>query len=151
VLLLTGGLALGFISSEVGFQKVVPFFVDTQSGLLALFLLNLGYIAGTNWSEIKHVGLPIGIFAIVFPLFSGALGAGLGVLAGMSVGGSAILAVLAASASYIAAPAAVAIALPKANGSLPLTASIGVTFPFNLMIGIPAYLALADWFSSFVN
>ena len=147
VLLLTGGLALGFIASDAGFAKVVPFFVDTQSGLLALFLLNLGYIAGTNWPEIKHVGFPVLIFAIGFPFISGALGAIAGTLCGLSVGGSAILAVLAASASYIAAPAAVAVALPKANGSLPMTASIGVTFPFNLLVGIPTYIALAQLFA----
>ncbi|NDD26130.1 MAG: sodium-dependent bicarbonate transport family permease [Actinobacteria bacterium] len=134
VLLLTGGLLLGFIASDSGFAKVVPFFVDTQSGLLALFLLNLGYIAGTNWPELKHVGIPVATFAIIFPVISGALGAFAGTLCGLSVGGSAILAVLAASASYIAAPAAVAVALPKARASLAMTASIGVTFPFNLLI-----------------
>ena len=151
VLLLTGGLALGFITSEAGFQKVVPFFVDTQSGLLALFLLNLGYIAGTNWPEIKHVGLSVGIFAIGFPLFAGSLGALGGTLVGLSVGGAAILAVLSASASYIAAPAVVSVALPKAKGSLPMTASIGVTFPFNLLIGIPTYLFLAQWLATVIS
>ncbi|NBQ93142.1 MAG: sodium-dependent bicarbonate transport family permease [Micrococcales bacterium] len=144
VLLLTGGLALGFITSESGFQKVVPFFVDTQSGLLALFLLNLGYIAGTNWPEIKHVGLPIAVFAIIFPLLAGTLGALVGTAVGLSVGGAAILAVLSASASYIAAPAVVSVALPKAKGSLAMTASIGVTFPFNLLLGIPSYLLFAS-------
>jgi len=147
VLLLTGGLALGFITSEQGYEKVVPFFVDTQSGLLALFLLNLGFIAGTSWPEIKTVGISIGVFAIVFPLFAGALGALLGILVGLSVGGAAILSVLSASASYIAAPAVVSVALPHARSSLPMTASIGVTFPFNLLIGIPTYIALASWMS----
>ncbi len=151
VLLLTGGLLLGFIASDSGFAKVVPFFVDTQSGLLALFLLNLGYIAGTNWPELKHVGIPVATFAIIFPVISGALGAFAGTLCGLSVGGSAILAVLAASASYIAAPAAVAVALPKARASLAMTASIGVTFPFNLLIGIPMYIALAQIFASLLN
>lgn len=147
VLLLTGGLAVGFITSEQGYEKVMPFFVDTQSGLLALFLLNLGYIAGTNWPEIKQVGFSIGVFAIAFPLFAGTLGALLGTLVGLSAGGSAILAVLGASASYIAAPAVVSVALPKARSSLPMTASIGVTFPFNLLVGIPTYIALASWMS----
>lgn len=151
VLLLTGGLLLGFVASESGFEKVVPFFVDTQSGLLALFLLNLGYIAGSNWSELKHVGFAIAAFAVVFPLFSGVLGALAGTLCGLSIGGSAILAVLAASASYIAAPAAIAVALPKAKSSLAMTTSIGVTFPFNLLLGIPTYIALAQFFSSILN
>lgn len=146
VLLLTGGLLLGVVTSESGYQSVVPFFVETQSGLLALFLLNLGYIAGSNWEEIKHVGLPVFAFAIAFPIFAGSLGALLGTLCGLSVGGSTILAVLAGSASYIAAPATVQIALPKANSALPLTASIGVTFPFNLLLGIPTFIALATYF-----
>jgi hypothetical protein len=113
--------------------------------LLALFLLNLGFIAGTSWPEIKQVGISIGVFAIVFPLFAGALGALLGTLVGLSAGGAAILSVLSASASYIAAPAVVSVALPKARSSLPMTASIGVTFPFNLLIGIPTYIALSSW------
>jgi hypothetical protein len=150
VLLLTGGLVLGLVSSESGYLKVVPFFVDTQSGLLALFLLNLGYIAGSNWEAIKHVGVPVFAFAIMFPLIAGTLGATLGTLCGLSIGGSAILAVLAGSASYIAAPATVSIALPKANGALPLTASIGVTFPFNLLLGIPIYISVATWLHSVI-
>jgi len=150
VLLLTGGLLLGLVTSESGYQKVVPFFVDTQSGLLALFLLNLGYIAGTNWDAIKQVGFPVLAFAIFFPLAAGTLGATLGTFCGLSIGGSAILAVLAGSASYIAAPATVSIALPKANGALPLTASIGVTFPFNLLIGIPIYIAVSTWLHSVI-
>jgi hypothetical protein len=148
VLLLTGGLVLGFVTSESGYKSVVPFFVDTQSGLLALFLLNLGYIAGSNWDEIKKVGVPVFAFAISFPIFAGTLGALLGTLCGLSVGGSTILAVLAGSASYIAAPATVQIALPKANTALPLTASIGVTFPFNLLLGIPIYIALSTLFAT---
>jgi hypothetical protein len=148
VLLLTGGLLLGVVTSESGYESVVPFFVDTQSGLLALFLLNLGYIAGSNWENIKHVGFPVFVFAIAFPIFAGTLGALLGSLCGLSIGGSTILAVLAGSASYIAAPATVSIALPKANGSLPLTASIGVTFPFNLLVGIPIYIFMSNMFSS---
>jgi hypothetical protein len=148
VLLLTGGLVLGFVTSESGYKSVVPFFVDTQSGLLALFLLNLGYIAGSNWDEIKKVGVPVFAFAISFPIFAGTLGALLGTLCGLSVGGSTILAVLAGSASYIAAPATVQIALPKANSALPLTASIGVTFPFNLLLGIPIYIALSTLFAT---
>lgn len=151
VLLLTGGLVLGLVATNAGYEKVVPFFVDTQSGLLALFLLNLGYIAGTNWPEIRKVGIPITAFAIVFPIFAGTLGTFAGTLCGLSIGGAAILGVLAASASYIAAPAAVAVALPKANGSLPMTASIGVTFPFNLLVGIPTYIALAQWFSGLLG
>lgn len=143
ILLLVGGLVIGVITSDAGFLKVAPFFIDLQSGFLALFLLHLGYLAGSNWGEIKKVGVPVGLFAIIFPIFAGALGVVLGNMVGLSVGGATILGVLCASASYIAAPAAVSVGLPEANAPLALMSSIGVTFPFNLLIGIPLYLEIA--------
>lgn len=143
VLLLVGGLLIGLITSDAGYAKVKPFFIDLQSGILTLFLLHLGYMAGSNWNEIKKVGGSLIIFGITFPIIAGTLGALGGRLVGLSVGGTAILAVLCASASYIAAPAAVSIALPNANLPLALTSSVGVTFPFNLVFGIPLYLEIA--------
>ena len=143
VLLLVGGLLIGALTSTSGYEKVAPFFIDLQSGFLALFLLHLGYLAGSNWNEIKHVGFPMSIFAIVFPIFTGTLGIFTGNLVGLSLGGMVILGVLCASASYIAAPAAVSVALPEAKASLALVSSIGVTFPFNLIIGIPLFLEIA--------
>jgi len=143
VLLLVGGLLIGVLTTHTGYEKVAPFFIDLQSGLLAFFLLNLGYLAGSNWSEIKGVGIPMGIFAILFPIFTGTLGIVVGNLIGLSLGGAVILGVLCSSASYIAAPAAVSVALPEAKASLALILSIGVTFPFNLIIGIPLYLEIA--------
>lgn len=145
IVLLIGGLFVGLFASEAGYQKVTPFFIDLQSGALTLFLLHLGFIAGGKASEARIAGLPIAIFSVIFPIFAGALGVFAGNLAGLSVGGSTILGVLAASASYIAAPAAVSLGLPKANGSLALFASIGITFPFNLLVGIPLYLEMAQW------
>jgi hypothetical protein len=150
VLLLTGGLALGYLTSEAGFEKVVPFFIDTQSGLLSLFLLNLGFMAGENWAELKRVGVPILLFGILFPALVGSLGAFVGTAVGLSIGGSTLLAVLCASASYIAAPAVVGVALPNAKRALPMTASIGVTFPFNLILGIPLYLFAAQSFATLI-
>jgi len=143
ILLLVGGLAIGALTSEAGFLKVAPFFIDLQSGFLALFLLHLGYLAGINWGEIKKVGAMVGLFAVVFPIFAGTLGVVVGNMVGLSVGGATILGVLSASASYIAAPAAVSVGLPEANAPLALMSSIGVTFPFNLLIGIPLYLEIA--------
>ncbi len=143
VLLLVGGLLIGALTTHTGYESVAPFFIDLQNGLLALFLLHLGYLAGSNWSEIKHVGMPMGLFAILFPIFTGTLGIVVGNLVGLSLGGTVILGVLCSSASYIAAPAAVSVALPEAKASLALTSSIGVTFPFNLIIGIPLYLEIA--------
>ena len=144
VLLLVGGLLIGWVTTHTGYEKVKPFFIDLQSGFLALFLLHLGWIAGSRWNEIKKVGPKLAIFAIIFPIFNGFLGVVAGTAAGLSIGGATILGVLCASASYIAAPAAVSVGLPQANASLALISSIGVTFPFNLIFGIPLYLQFAE-------
>jgi hypothetical protein len=143
VLLLVGGLIIGGITSQAGYEKVSPFFIDLQGGLLVLFLLHLGYLAGSNWNEIKHVGFPMVVFAIAFPIFAGTLGILVANFVGLSLGGMVVIGVLCASASYIAAPAAVLLALPESKLSLALISSIGVTFPFNLILGIPLYLEIA--------
>jgi hypothetical protein len=147
ILLLVGGLVIGAITSHTGYSQVAPFFIDLQSGFLVLFLLHLGYLAGSNWGEIKKVGARVGVFALIFPIFAGTLGVLVGNMVGLSVGGATILGVLSASASYIAAPAAVSIGLPEANAPLALMSSIGVTFPFNLLIGIPLYLEISRLFA----
>lgn len=142
--LLVGGLIAGAVASETGYELVSPFFIDIQYGVLTLFLLHLGYLAGSNLNQIRSVGLQIGLFAIIFPIAMGALGVVTGSMIGLSIGGATILGVLSASASYIAAPAAVSLGLPTANGSLALISSIGLTFPFNLVVGIPLYLEMAQ-------
>jgi uncharacterized protein len=147
VLLLAGGLVIGLITSKEGYVKVSPFFVDLLNGFLVLFLLHLGYLAGSNFVEIKKVGAPLAAFGIFFPLFSGIIGVTAGSLIGMSVGGATMLGILAASASYIAAPAAVSVALPTASPTLALMSSIGITFPFNLILGIPIYYKIAQIFN----
>ncbi len=147
VLLLAGGLAIGLITSNEGYMKVSPFFVDLLNGLLVLFLLHLGYLAGSNFSEIRKVGAPLAAFGIFFPLLSGLIGVTAGSLIGMSVGGATMLGILAASASYIAAPAAVSVALPTASPTLALMSSIGITFPLNLILGIPIYYKIAQLFN----
>lgn len=143
ITLLVGGLFIGYFASEVGYQKASPFFIDLQSGVLALFLLHLGFIAGSQLHQMKSAGVRLAIFSIFFPIFAGTLGVIAGNFAGLSIGGATILGILAASASYIAAPAAVSLGLPSAKGSLALFASIGITFPFNLLVGIPLYLEIA--------
>ena len=148
VLLLFGGLFIGAVSSNEGYEKVSPFFIGLLSGLLVLFLLHLGYLAGFNFSEVQKVGKPLIVFGLVFPLIVGVMGVALGGAIGLSVGGATILGVLCASASYIAAPAAVSVALPKANATVALMSSIGVTFPFNLIIGIPVYFKVAEFLST---
>jgi hypothetical protein len=136
-------LIIGAISGSAGYEKVTPFFVDLLPGVLALFLMHLGYLAGSQIKALKGVGTGLFIFAIAFPLFAGTLGVFGGVAAGLSIGGATVLGVLCASASYIAAPAAVQVALPEANPSLSITASLGVTFPFNLIFGIPIFYFIA--------
>ena len=148
VLLLFGGLFIGAVSTNEGYEKVSPFFIGLLSGLLVLFLLHLGYLAGFNFAEVRKVGKPLIAFGVLFLLIFGVLGVALGGAIGLSIGGATILGVLCASASYIAAPAAVSVALPKANATVALMSSIGVTFPFNLIIGIPVYFKVAEFLSS---
>jgi len=144
VLLMLGGLIIGLVSGTLGVEKVAPLFVDLQPGILTLFLLNLGYLAMSRIGDLRTVGAGVAIFAVTFPLVAGFIGALAGTAFGMSVGGSAALAVLCASASYIAAPAAVGLALPQASTSLSLVSSLGITFPLNLTLGIPIYIAMSE-------
>ena len=143
VILLVGGLLIGALSGEAGYERVTPFFVDLLPGILALFLMHLGFLAGAQAHAVKEVGIGLGVFAIVFPIFAGTLGVFAGSITGLSVGGATVLGILCASASYIAAPAAVQIAVPEANPSLSITASLAITFPFNLIVGIPLLKAVA--------
>ena len=143
VVLLLGGLIIGAISGDAGYEKVAPFFVNLLPGILALFLMHLGFLAGAKAHAIKEVGPGLAIFAILFPIVAGTLGVIGGAMAGLSVGGATVLGVLCASASYIAAPAAVQIAIPEANPSLSITSSLAITFPFNLLIGIPLIKAIS--------
>jgi hypothetical protein len=145
ILLLVGGSLIGYLSGPDGLKQVAPVFVDPFRGVLVLFLLELGMVAAKRLRDLRKVGVFLIGFGIVMPLVHGALGVWLGSLAGMSVGGAMVLGTMAASASYIAAPAAVRIALPQANPSYYLTASLGITFPFNLTLGIPLYFALSRW------
>lgn len=137
VLLLVGGLAIGMVVGPAGYAPIAPVFTDGFRGVLVLFLLALGLEVGQRLSTLRSGGPGLVVFALLFPLASGVLGVATGALIGMDVGGAAILGVLCASASYIAAPAAVRLALPDANVALSLTASIGITFPLNLTLGIP--------------
>jgi len=144
VVLLLGGLSIGALSGEAGMERVKPFFVDPFYGALTLFLLDLGMVAASRLATLRQVGFRLVLYGVGLALVHGAFGVYLGHLVGLSVGGATVLGAMAASASYIAAPAAVRIALPEANPSLYLAASLVVTFPFNLILGIPLYHALAQ-------
>jgi len=143
VLLLVGGLVIGAIVGPAGLVRVKPLFGDLFQGALCVFLLELGRVAALGARDFRLVGARLAAFAIVAPVVHGALGVGAGWLAGMSAGGAVILGTLAASASYIAAPAAVRLALPEANAAFCLTCSVAITFPFNIAIGLPLYQAMA--------
>ena len=145
IVLLVGGLLIGWIAGPDGIASLEPFFFDLFKGVLALFLLEMGLIAASQARAIRENGLFLALFGILVPVPMATVGALVGWGIGLSVGGTTLLAVLAGSASYIAAPAAIRIAMPEANPSLSLTASLGVTFPFNIFIGIPTYFAIASW------
>ena len=146
-MLMIGGLVLGACTGEKNWTDVSLFF-DSRGpvfrGILCLFLLHMGTVAGERLGDLRRVGLFLIIFAILTPIIHGCLGVYLGSLAGLSLGGATVLGTMAASASYIAAPPAVRLTLPEANPTLYLTCSLGITFPFNLILGIPLYYQFAQ-------
>jgi uncharacterized protein len=144
VLLLVGGLVIGAFMGEAGLAPITPLFTELFKGVLALFLLELGLVAGGHLPDVRRYGLRLLAVGLVVPLLLGLLGALMGKLLGLSVGGIAIMATLAASASYIAAPTAMRMAVPQGNAGLSITAALGITFPFNIVIGVPLYAALAQ-------
>lgn len=144
VMLLIGGLLIGWLSGPSGIQSITPLFFDLFKGILALFLLEMGLITALQLSSLKRYGPFLLIFGIVTPLIFAVIGVIVGFSVGLSVGGTTILATLFASASYIAVPAAMRVSVPEANPTLSLTASLGITFPFNIILGIPVYY----WLSS---
>lgn len=144
IVLLVGSFFIGAITGDEGLQSISSFIVAPFTGVLCLFLLDMGIVAGRGLREVRGVlGLGAVAFGILMPLIGSLFGLGLGLLTGLSTGGVALLMVLSASASYIAVPAAMRVALPEANPSIYLTLSLGVTFPFNLTVGIPLYVTLA--------
>ncbi len=151
IVLLVGGLLIGWAAGSDGLASIKPLFFDLFKGILALFLLEMGLLTATQMGGLRRYGLFLVVFGVGMPLCSSLVGIGLGLALGLSVGGTAMLATLAASASYIAVPAAMRISVPEANPTLSLGASLGVTFPFNVLVGIPIYYALAVWAHTFVG
>ncbi len=148
VVVLVGSFVIGWLTGTRGMERVAPFLVAPFTGILCLFLLDMGLVAARQLTGSKVLAAGPLIFAIYMPLIGAALGLGAAMLAGLGTGSTALLAVLAASASYIAVPAAMRIALPKANAAVYLTLSLAVTFPFNVLVGIPLYFAAAQWLTA---
>lgn len=146
VVLLLGSMLIGAIAQPAGLTKILPFYETMFMGVLSLFLLDMGMEASRRLGDFKKVGPSLLVFGIAMPLIGGMVGLAVGHwLLGFGVGGTLLVAVLAASASYIAVPPAMRLAIPEASPALFLTLSLGVTFPFNVIVGIPLYFSAAQW------
>jgi hypothetical protein len=142
-LLLLGSMAIGLLTGEAGKAVMQPFSGDLFKGMLAFFLLDMGLLAARNLGELRGRPPTLLAYAVLAPLVHAALALALAGLAGLSPGNGALLMVLAASASYIAVPAVLRYAIPEANPSLYFGMSLGVTFPLNILLGIPLYTSVA--------
>jgi len=146
VVLLLGSMLIGAIAQPAGLNKIMPFYDTMFMGVLSLFLLDMGMEAARRIGDFKKVGPSLLVFGIAMPLIGGVIGLAVGHwLLGFGVGGTTLVAVLGASASYIAVPPAMRLAIPEASPALFLTLSLGVTFPFNIIVGIPLYFSAAQW------
>ncbi|MEO1250187.1 MAG: sodium-dependent bicarbonate transport family permease [Pseudomonadota bacterium] len=145
IVLLIGSFVIGIITGEEGLAEIEAFIVSPFKGALCIFLLDMGLIAGRGIRNSRGV-ITTGLFAfgILMPVIGAALGTAAGLLIGLSPGGVFLLATLSASASYIAVPAAMRVALPEADPGIYLTLSLAITFPFNLTLGLPLYLYVAS-------
>jgi len=144
IVVLVGSFAIGLITGAKGLELISPFIIHPFEGILCLFLLDMGLVAGRGMREGRNLSTPVLLFGIYMPLIGAAIGFGIAQLSGLSAGGVALMTTLAASGSYIAVPAAMRIALPEAKPSISLALTLGVTFPFNLAIGIPLYVHAAS-------
>ena len=144
VVLLAGSFVIGLIAGKDGFAPIKPVFDGGYRGILCLFLLDMGLIASRRLMQTKALTLPLVALGIAIPLFNGVIGTVAGTLIGLDAGTAAILGILAASASYIAVPAAMRLALPEADPGIYLSMSLGITFPFNIIFGISLFAWLAQ-------
>lgn len=144
IVLLLGSFLIGWATGEDGLEQISAFIISPFQGVLCLFLLDMGLVAGRGLRDSRGIiSAPLIVFGVTMPMVGAAFGAVAAMLLGLSVGGTVLLMTLSASASYIAVPAAMRVALPEANPSIYLTLSLGVTFPFNLTLGIPLYTSVA--------
>ena len=145
IMLLLGAFVIGMIGGPTGFSEISPFFEAGFKGVLCIFLLDMGLIAARRMMDSRAITWRLGLIAIFLPLVNGVVGTGLGVAIGLDAGSAAALGVLCASASYIAVPAAMRLALPEADPGIYLTMSLSITFPFNVLINIGIISAFAAY------
>jgi uncharacterized protein len=145
ILLLLGGMAIGALATEPQWAQISPFYEGLFRGMLMLFLLEMGITAARQIGAFRQVGVFMAGFGVLMPVLHGLVGVTLAHAVGLSVGGAFVFGAICASASFIDAPAACRASLPEANPGIYLTASLGVTLPFNLVVGIPLYYAYARW------
>ena len=148
IFLLLGGMAIGALCGPVKIESVAPLFVHPFKGVLCLFLLELGMLAAGRLRDLKTAGWRLVLLGCLLPLVHGLLGTAAGSFVGMSSGGAAVFGAMVGSASYIAAPAAVRIALPRASPGIYLTMALGVTFHFYLAIGVPLFMSFAQYLNA---
>lgn len=145
VFLLLGSLAIGALIGQQGWQQLRPFVEAPFQGVLCFFLLEMGLLAARSAGALRAAGRPALLFAVFAPVVQGLVGLGVAALLGLPPGDALLFTVLCGSASYIAVPAALRVALPQANPSLYLSMALGITFPLNVLVGIPSYYALISW------
>jgi hypothetical protein len=145
ILLLLGGMAIGALATEPQWQQISPFYEGLFRGMLMLFLLEMGITAARQIGAFRQVGVFMAGFGMLMPLLHGLVGVTLAHAVGLGTGAAFVFGAICASASFIDAPAACRASLPDANPGIYLTASLGVTLPFNLMLGIPVYYGYARW------
>jgi hypothetical protein len=143
--LLLGGLAIGAISGRDGVQAVDAMYFQLFQGMLMLFMLDMGLVAASQLRQLRRGVGRLVVYATVLPLLHGLAGTAVGHAIGLGAAGATVFGAMLASASYIAAPASVRASLPEADAGRCITASLGLTFPFNLALGIPTYAAFAAW------
>ena len=144
ILLLLGSFVIGWMTGADGMEKMEGFFVTPFQGILALFLLDMGLLVAKNLGHLRHFTFSVAAFGIYMPLVGASVGLGASALMGLDVGTGFLFTILCASASYIAVPAAMKLALPEAKASIYVPMALAITFPFNVILGIPLYEACAQ-------
>lgn len=147
IVLLLGGMLIGVLAGPEGIKPLDKLYLDLFKPVLTLFLLEMGLVVAGKFSSLRQHGLTLLLMGLGLPVLLSWVGIGFALLMGLSVGGMTLMALLAASASYIAAPAAMRMAIPQANPAISLGAALGITFPFNVLLGVPLYYQFAQWAS----